>query len=69
MAEKKRSKSIRACKRCRTIITGKEEVCPVCGSTELSDEWSGVVIILREDSEITEIFGEKRPGKYAVNVK
>jgi len=69
MAEKKKSKSIRACRKCRTIVTGKEEVCPVCGSRDFSEEWSGLVIILREDSEVTEMLGEKRPGRYAVNIK
>jgi DNA-directed RNA polymerase subunit E" len=69
MSTKKRLKSLRACKKCRAILTPKDEVCPICGSLEFTEEWNGMVIIIREDSEVAEIFGEKRPWRYAVNLK
>ncbi len=33
-----------ACKKCKAITVGK--VCPICNSTDLSGDWSGIVIIL-----------------------
>ncbi|RPI81954.1 MAG: transcription elongation factor Spt4, partial [Nitrosopumilales archaeon] len=32
-----------ACKKCKAITVGK--VCPICNSTDLSTDWSGIVII------------------------
>ncbi len=58
-----------ACRQCRYIITTKEKVCPKCGG-ELSDKYSGMVIILDpERSEIAKIVEVKAVGAYAVKVK
>ena len=32
-----------ACKKCRALTAGK--MCPVCKSTELSKDWSGIMLI------------------------
>ena len=32
-----------ACKKCKALTTGK--MCPVCKSTELSKDWSGILLI------------------------
>ena len=32
-----------ACKKCKAITVGK--VCPLCNSTDLSKDWSGIVIV------------------------
>lgn len=58
-----------ACKQCRFIVSTKDKVCPKCGG-ELSDKYSGMVIILDpERSEIAKIVEIKAVGSYAVKVK
>ena len=58
-----------ACKECRYIIGTKEKVCPKCQG-ELSDKFSGMVIILDpERSEIAKIINVNALGSYAVRVK
>jgi DNA-directed RNA polymerase subunit E" len=59
--------SEKACRNCRFIT--KENVCPVCGSKDLSINWSGEIIILDvEKSEIAKLLNIKVPGRYAISV-
>lgn len=56
-----------ACRKCRMLTT--EKVCPNCGSTDLSENWSGMIIIIDPGrSEVAKIIGAKVRGKYALNV-
>lgn len=56
-----------ACTRCRFITS--EPSCPVCGSKELSPNWSGLLYVLApERSELAKMIGAKVPGRYAVKV-
>ena len=58
----------KACKNCRFISNGP--VCPNCKSTNLSDDWTGLVVIIDpEKSEIAKKMGIKSPGRYAVRVR
>jgi len=58
-----------ACKECRYIVHTKEKVCPKCGG-ELSDKYSGVVIILEpERSEVAKLMELNTVGSYAIRVK
>jgi len=58
-----------ACKVCKYIINVKEKKCPKCGG-ELSDKYSGMVIILEpERSEIAKLAGINVIGSYAIKVK
>ncbi|MGC8699635.1 MAG: transcription elongation factor subunit Spt4 [Candidatus Micrarchaeia archaeon] len=58
----------KACKRCRLIIS-QGDVCPLCGSTELTTKWSGYVVVLdAEKSEIAKKLGIKVNGRYALNI-
>jgi DNA-directed RNA polymerase subunit E" len=44
--------------------------CPNCNSTDLSADYSGVVIILKpEKSEIAERLNVTKPGQYALRVR
>ena len=44
--------------------------CPVCNSTDLSDDFSGMVIILNPElSEIAKQLNVTRPGSYALRVR
>ena len=58
----------KACKNCRYISNGP--VCPNCKSTNLSDDWTGLVIVIdSEKSEIAKKMSIKAPGRYAVRVR
>jgi len=58
----------KACRRCH-LITDKN-VCPQCKSTDLSDDFSGMVIILDpENSEIAKLMNISRKGRYAVRIR
>lgn len=55
------------CRNCRRFTRKKK--CPVCGSTDLSASWKGLVIINDpKDSEIAKSLDIEEPGKYALFV-
>jgi DNA-directed RNA polymerase subunit E" len=57
-----------ACRNCKTLTTGK--VCPSCNSTDLSPEWSGLVVLMDGDrSQIAHTLQISKPGRYALNVR
>ncbi|MGC8555774.1 MAG: transcription elongation factor subunit Spt4 [Conexivisphaera sp.] len=56
-----------ACRVCRTLTT--EKSCPNCGSTDLTDNWSGLVIVLDPSaSNVARLMGVTKPGRYAIEV-
>lgn len=56
-----------ACRKCKTLTT--EKVCPNCGSTELSEEWSGLIIIIEPSkSQVAKTLGIIKQGRYALKV-
>jgi DNA-directed RNA polymerase subunit E" len=56
-----------ACRKCRMLTT--EKACPNDGSTELSKEWSGLVIIINpEKSQVAKTLAIVKPGRYALKV-
>ncbi len=56
-----------ACRKCKTITTG--DVCPNCGSRDLTTAWFGYLIVIDPDkSEVAKLLGIKKPGKYALKV-
>jgi DNA-directed RNA polymerase subunit E" len=56
-----------ACLRCKMLTT--EKACPNDGSTDLSSEWSGlIVIIYPEKSQVAKTLGITKPGRYALKV-
>jgi DNA-directed RNA polymerase subunit E" len=59
----------KACKNCNRIVEDSSE-CPVCRNNDLSDSWSGLVVIYDpDDSEMAEKLGISTPGRYAIRVK
>lgn len=56
-----------ACRQCRRLTEG--DVCPGCGSDDLSDDWAGLVIIIDEDSMIAKQMSGAKEGKYALKVR
>ena len=58
----------RACTNCHFIT--KENVCPKCKSTSLSDDFSGIVIMFDpEESAIAKAMKIKENGRYALKVR
>ncbi len=60
---------MKACKKCHYIVVNAKE-CPMCGSKELTEHFSGMAIILdTEKSEISKLLGITKPGSYALKLK
>lgn len=60
--------SDQVCRECHRVVTG--QTCPVCSSSNLSNDWSGMVIIIDpERSEIAKKIDVKLPDKYALKVR
>ncbi|KON28017.1 MAG: transcription elongation factor Spt4 [Candidatus Bathyarchaeota archaeon] len=58
----------KACKDCHMISLGN--ICPNCKSTNLSNDWTGLIILLDvENSEIAKKINAKSSGKYAIRVR
>jgi len=60
--------SEKACPDCHSIFVGS--VCPNCKATSLSDDFTGLVIIINpEESVIARAMKIKRKGRYALRVR
>jgi DNA-directed RNA polymerase subunit E" len=58
----------KACKNCRYISGGP--VCPNCKSTNLSEDWSGLVVIVDANtSDVAKRMGITAAGRYALRVR
>jgi DNA-directed RNA polymerase subunit E" len=57
-----------ACRKCRALNSGRK--CSVCGSGDLTENWSGIVIVLSvESSEIAKKLEVENPGRYALEIR
>jgi len=60
--------SEKACTNCHFMT--KENVCPKCKSTSLSEDFSGIVIVFDpEGSAVAEAMKIKEKGRYALKVR
>ncbi|MGB9959364.1 MAG: transcription elongation factor subunit Spt4 [Candidatus Bathyarchaeales archaeon] len=60
--------SEKACTTCHMITSGN--MCPKCKTANLSDDFSGLVIIFDpENSEIAKAMNIKEKGRYALKVR
>jgi len=60
--------SEKACSNCHLIT--KENVCPKCRSTSLSEDFAGVVIVFDpENSALAKAMKIKDKGRYALKVR
>ena len=56
-----------ACRKCKRVTT--EKVCPGCKSSDLTPDWSGVVLVVDPtNSEISKTLSISQKGKYAIKV-
>ncbi|MDY6775336.1 MAG: transcription elongation factor subunit Spt4 [Halobacteria archaeon] len=59
---------VMVCRECHRVVEGEE--CPVCMSTNLSEDWSGYVVITDpEKSEIADKMDVDMKGKFALKVR
>ena len=65
----RQTKPFKACIRCKALVRPDETKCPVCGSTEFTFEWSGMIIVVNvEKSRVAKFLGIEKPGRYALKV-
>jgi len=58
----------KACKNCRFISSGP--ICPNCKSNNLSDDWSGLIVIIDPTaSEVAKRMAITAAGRYALRVR
>lgn len=59
------------CRECHRVQeTAEAEACQACGSTSLTEDWAGYVIISHpEESAIAAEMGVTEAGKYALKVR
>ena len=58
-----------ACRKCKYILGEDDIKCPICGGTDLSEDWNGLVVVLDPSSKVAEMMGAKKPGRYAIKVR
>lgn len=69
MSSKSKSKPFKACRSCKALVDRDNEICPVCGSKDFTDEWEGIVIIIDpENSEIAKTLEIKNKGRFVGKV-
>ena len=58
------------CRECHRVVDPDDDACPSCGSTSLTEDWAGYVIIVHpEQSEIAKKMEVTEPGTYALKVR
>ena len=58
----------KACRECHIITT--DALCPKCKTATLSDDFSGLIIIIdAEESEMAKVMKIKEKGRYALRVR
>ncbi|MFC6989641.1 transcription elongation factor subunit Spt4 [Haloplanus sp. GCM10025708] len=59
-----------ACRECHHINDPDSQSCSNCGSSSLTEDWAGYVIITHpEQSEVAEEMNVTEPGGYALKVR
>lgn len=64
-----RKKPFKACRNCHFLVSREAVECPNCGSKDLTEEWEGVIIVIKpEDSRLAKSIGISKQGRYALRV-
>ena len=59
-----------ACRECHHVNGPNSQSCDLCGSSSLTEDWAGYVIISHpETSEVAEEMNVDDPGSYALKVR
>ena len=63
-----RKKVLKVCRECHKVVEG--ESCVVCGTSNLSEDWAGYVVIIDpERSETAKKMNITMAGRYALKVR
>ncbi|WP_435359622.1 transcription elongation factor subunit Spt4 [Haloarchaeobius sp. DFWS5] len=58
------------CRECHRVNEPDHDQCESCGSTSLTEDWAGYVVIAHpEESEIAREMEVTEPGSYALKVR
>lgn len=63
-----RKPPLKACLHCGALAPRDAEVCPVCGGTRFTDEWSGMIVVIDGERSLVAGLIGKGPGIYAIKV-
>ncbi len=64
-----RRSQFKACKNCGALVPRDTKICPVCRSTQFTDNWDGMIIIIDpKESIASSMAGRDKPGMYAIRV-
>lgn len=70
MSSRAKSKPFKACRSCKALVDKETQECPVCGSREFTDEWSGVIVVFKpEESELAKVIDIKNKGRFVVKTE
>ncbi|ERH03814.1 MAG: DNA-directed RNA polymerase, subunit E'''' [uncultured archaeon A07HR60] len=59
-----------ACRECHHVNHENAQSCDLCGSSSLTEDWAGYVIISHPDqSEVADEMNVTDPGSYALKVR
>jgi DNA-directed RNA polymerase subunit E" len=59
-----------ACRECHYVNAADNQACDNCGSSSLTEDWAGYVIITHpEESEIAPEMNVEKAGSYALKVR
>jgi DNA-directed RNA polymerase subunit E" len=59
-----------ACRECHYVNDPDAQTCEHCGSSALTEDWAGYVVITDPDeSQIAEEMNVSKPGSYALKVR
>ncbi len=57
----------KVCRNCRRVVGTNE--CPVCKTTDMTNRWRGVVVVIDTTSEIAQQMNLSTAGKYAIELR
>jgi len=63
-----RRSMFKACRNCGALVPRDAKVCPICQSTQFTEAWQGILIIIDKDGIAARLAGRDKPGVYAIRV-
>jgi DNA-directed RNA polymerase subunit E" len=59
----------KVCLKCKAILPIDAQKCPYCGSTQFTEDFEGILIIINpEKSEVAKVAGINKKGHFAVKI-
>jgi len=71
MSARRRARPLfKACRRCHALVPREATRCPICGSSDFSENWEGAIIVLNvERSRLSKKLEIEKAGRYALRVR